>query len=364
LTSLLVLTSGQSLRAQSNPDWTQFRLTPQLTGVVKSDFRAPLKLVWTHEVEEAIESSAAIVDQKVYFGDSMGKLISLRLSDGEVLWEYQANDYGIGESSPAVHEKAVYIGDLYGNLHAVSVEDGQQLWVFETEGEIRSSPVVVDDKILFGSYDENLYCLSKTGELLWKTRSEGPLHATPAVLDGIAYISGCDGVLRGVRIEDGKEVFQFVSGSYTGASAAILDNRAYYGTHDNEVLAIDLGKNSLSWSYEHPTRHFPFYSSAAVTADKVVLGGQDKIVHCLRSETGEAIWTFRTKARVDSSPAIVGNQVFIGSNDGRLYVLDLVSGKKIWQFEAGGPLYASPTIASNRLVIGSLDGQLFCLAPE
>jgi outer membrane protein assembly factor BamB len=88
------------------------------------------------------------------------------------------------------------------------------------------------------------------------------------------------------------------------------------------------------------------------------------MVHCLNAENGEAIWTFRAQARLDSSPAIVGNQVFIGSNDGRLYVLDLQSGEKIWQFEAGGPLYASPSIASNRLVIGSLDGQLFCLGQE
>ena len=85
------------------------------------------------------------------------------------------------------------------------------------------------------------------------------------------------------------------------------------------------------------------------------------MVHALDRKTGKALWTFTTRARVDSSPAIAGNRVYVGGNDGKLYVLDLQTGKSVFQFEAGGPLYASPALASGRLVIGSLDGQLFCL---
>ncbi len=139
---------------------------------------------------------------------------------------------------------------------------------------------------------------------------------------------------------------------------------AYYGTFDNEVLAVNLSSETLVWRYEHPTRHFPFYSSAAVTDGKVVLGGRDKMVHCLAAETGEALWTFRTNARVESSPAVAGGRVYIGSNDGRLYVLDLESGEKVWEFNAGAPLSSSPAIASGRLVIGSLDGRVYCFGKQ
>ena len=54
------------------------------------------------------------------------------------------------------------------------------------------------------------------------------------------------------------------SGAYTGASPAILDGRAYYGTYENEVLAVDLKARKIVWSYRHPERNFPFYSSAAL----------------------------------------------------------------------------------------------------
>ena len=72
--------------------------------------------------------------------------------------------------------------------------------------------------------------------------------------------------------------------------------------------------------------------SAAVAGDRVVVGGRDKLVHCLNAKTGKSIWTFATRARVDSSPAIAGYRVYVGSNDGLFYVLDLATGKKVWQF--------------------------------
>ena len=176
---------------------------------------------------------------------------------------------------------------------------------------------------------------------------------------GIVYLVGCDEVFRGIRIADGKEVFEFPSGGYAGASPALLDHWAYFGTFSNEVLGADLLRRRIVWRYEHPERHFPFYSSAAVVADRIVVGGRDKLIHCLNAKTGKAIWTFATSARVDSSPAIAGDRVYVGSNDGRFYVLDLATGKKVWAFDTGSPLSASPAIATGRVVIGSQDGRLY-----
>ena len=92
------------------------------------------------------------------------------------------------------------------------------------------------------------------------------------------------------------------------------------------MLAVDLAARKQAWHYEHPERKFPFYSSAALPEGRVVLGGRDKMVHCLDAATGAARWTYATRARVDSSPAVAGERVYVGSSDGRLYVLELGSG--------------------------------------
>ena len=347
--------------AQDAPaeNWSQFRGNHQLTGVSQSQVPATLKQLWTYEAGESIESSAAIVGGTVFVGSQKGELVALSLDNGSVYWKYSTGN-PIGESSAAYSNGAVFIGDLGGMLHAVNARDGKRFWAVKLGGEIKSSPVVYGDRILIGSYDANLYCVStRDGSVIWKFPTSGPVHSTPGIASGMAFIAGCDEVFRAIRISDGKEVFNVSSGAYTGASPALRSGMAYYGTFGNEVLGVSLAQKQIAWHYEHPQRKFPFYSSAAVTATRIVIGGRDKLVHGL-NVNGKPAWTFTTRARVESSPAIAGGRVFVGSNDGRFYVLALTNGAKLWEFNAGAPFSASPAIANGKIVIGSQDGRLYC----
>lgn len=358
---LLILSLAVAATAQDTPanNWAQFRGNHSLTGVSQSNVPTSLKPLWTWEAGEMIESSAAIVGGTVFVGSHKGELVALSLENGSVYWKFPTGS-PIGESSPAYSNGVVYIGDLGGWLNALSASDGRKLWAFKAGGEIKSSPVVVGDRVLIGSYDETLYCLSaRNGSVLWRARTNGPVHSTPSIANGLAFIAGCDELFRAIRISDGKEVFHVSSGAYTGASPALREGLAFYGTFDNEVLGVSLGERKIAWRYEHPQRKFPFYSSAAVTDSRVVLGGRDKMVHGL-TLAGKVLWTFTTQSRVESSPAIAGGRVFVGSNDGRFYVLSLNDGAKLWEFDTGSALSASPAIANGRIVIGSQDGRLYC----
>jgi outer membrane protein assembly factor BamB len=341
--------------------WPQFRGNPQLTGVSGSRPPAGLRPLWTFGTGDGLESSAAIVDGAVYVGTSQGELLSIDLGNGALRWRYAAGA-AIGESSPAVGSGLVFVGDLSGNVHAVRARDGGRAWTFKTGTEIKASPVVIGGRVLIGSYDQHFYCLSaQNGRQLWRVRTNGPVHATAGVADGVAYVTGCDEILRAVRISDGRVLFQINSGAYTGASPALLAGNAFYGTFNNEVLGVNLVSRQVGWRYQHPQRKFPYYSSPAIYDARVVLGGRDKLVHCLDAYTGREHWSFGTQARVESSPAVVGGRVYIGSNDGRLYAFDIHTGRKLGEFNAGAPVSASPAVASGRLVVGAQDGKLYCL---
>src|SRR5215218_2984354 len=296
---ILVVLFSVSALAQDAPanNWAQFRGNHSLTGVSQSNIPSSLKQLWTYEAGESIESSAAIVGGTVFVGSQKGELVALSLENGSVYWKF-ATGSPIGESSPAYGNGVVYIGDLGGWLNAINASDGKKLWAFKAGGEIKSSPVVVGDRVLIGSYDEHLYCLSaRNGSELWKFKTNGPVHSTPGIADGMAFIAGCDEMFRAIRIADGKEVFSVSSEAYTGASPALRGGAAFYGTFDNEVLSVNLGQRKIAWRYEHLQRKFPYYSSAAVAASRVVLGGRDKMVHGL-TLAGKAAWTFMTRARV------------------------------------------------------------------
>ena len=108
-------------------------------GVSVSGVPRDLRVVWTYEAGESIESSAAISNGVVYVGSQSGELAALNLSNGSVRWKYKATG-PIGESSPCVANGVVYIGDLNGTVHAVRASDGHAVWTFKTNGEVKSSP--------------------------------------------------------------------------------------------------------------------------------------------------------------------------------------------------------------------------------
>src|SRR5262245_10977366 len=74
--------------------WPQFRGNPHLTGVAPAALPDTLRLKWTYEAGESIESSAAIVDGTVYVGSSKGELIAIDLETGKLRWKYTTGESG------------------------------------------------------------------------------------------------------------------------------------------------------------------------------------------------------------------------------------------------------------------------------
>ena len=350
-------------RGHAADGWPMFRGDVHLTGVAAASLPDELDLLWTFQAGTGIESTAAIADGTVFVGSMDGDLHAIDLATGTSRWTYKAADSI--KSSPSVARGSVFFGDERGVFHAVDARTGEKRWVFQTDSGIVSSANVSDGKVLFGSYDNHLYSLSAAdGALRWRVETEGFVHATPAVAElpggAVAVSSGCDGFLRLVRVDDGREVRSVAMGGYVAASPAVRDGVAYLGTFQNTILAIDLAKGEIVWTYEADDRHFPYYASAAIRGDLLVVPGRDKRVHALRPETGERVWTFAARGRIDASPVIAGDRVFIGVTSGEVYALDLRTGRPVWQFETGSSIVASPSVAGGRLVIGTTDGLLYC----
>jgi outer membrane protein assembly factor BamB len=76
----------------------------------------------------------------------------------------------------------------------VKRDSGELVWTFNTGGKVDSSPVVVGDKVVFGSDDGRLYIVSLTdGRELWSYEIGQPVGSSPAVADGKIVIGSDDG---------------------------------------------------------------------------------------------------------------------------------------------------------------------------
>ena len=350
-------------------NWASFRGNPQLTGVSNSELPENPRMLWTFQAADMIESTAAVVDGTVYVGALDGFLYAIDAPTGKKRWTYQAS--GHIKASPSVDNDVIYFGDGEGVFHAVDIATQQMKWQFKTKGEIISSATFVGDRVLFGSYDGFLYCLNReNGDLIWKFETEGYVHGTPGIWtqsiketgDALNYtiVTGCDSYLRVLNTEDGTQAQQVDFGAYVGASPAISGDYVYCGTYGSEILGVNLDTGAIAWRYRHPKRRFPFFASAALTDDVVIIGGRDKMVHALSPETGKSLWTYTAKSRIESSAVIVGTRAFLGTTGGMLIALDVSTGESVWEFVTGSSIVASPSVADNRLYIGTEDGILYC----
>ena len=82
-------------------EWRSFRGSVHQTGLSDSAPPATLKVLWTYDAGETVESTAAIADGVVYVGGGDGDLVALDLGSGAVRWKYKTANNLIGESSPA-----------------------------------------------------------------------------------------------------------------------------------------------------------------------------------------------------------------------------------------------------------------------
>lgn len=348
-------------------DWPMFRGSPSLLGTAAGTLPDALVRAWEFKTGGPVKSSAAVVGSSVFIGSMDQKLYCLSLVDGSKRWEFKTEG-GI-ESSPLVLDGKVYFGSEDSYLYALDARTGNLVWKYQTGDKILGgvnwvqSPTNASKWVLVGSYDFKLHCLDAlTGKSNWVYESSNYINGTPSVAEGKTVFGGCDAMMHVISLADGTKIKEFEAGAYIAGSAALSGHFAYVGHYENEFLCFDLDKGTNTWSYRD--RNFPYFSSPAITEDKVVFGGRDKRLHCLNRTTGALIWNFNTRGKVDSSPVVVGNKVVVGSDDGFLYVVDLATGKEVWSYEIGRPIDSSPAIAYGRVVVGSEDGKVYCFGSK
>lgn len=349
--------------------WPIFRGDAALSGIAQDQVPDNLALWWSFNTEAYLISSPVIGWGRVYIGSTNGKVYAIGLADGHQQWEFDTGDDI--EASPLLLKDSIYIGSLSGDFFSLEARTGKIQWKYQTDNSIYGSANWVEipgnqaQWILVGSYDNRIHCIdAASGKLNWSFETDNYINGAPATDGQNVVFGGCDENLYIVSVLDGTEKGRVWSGSYIPASAALLDNRAYLGHYDNKLVCIDIIENKIVWEYEDKENGGPFFSSPAVGPAQVLIGSRDGHLHCVDRETGQKIWTFRTRDEIDSSPVIAGHKVIIGSIDGRLYIVDLETGKEIWSYEIGAAIIGCPAVAGGLIIVGAEDGRIYAFGED
>jgi outer membrane protein assembly factor BamB len=342
---------------------------------------------WVLQLGASLQSSPAIVNNVIYFGDNDHKLYAVNASTGATICTYQSP--GVISSSPVVVNPdgtglVVYFGEngLLGSddggaefaINAVdpnAATDCSLKWTYNQFGNPPGSqplagswspPAFATDKngrklVVFGgsSPDCEVYAVDAlTGQLVWQFQTNkfgladsdvgaGPTITPPGVngfADGVVYVAGKDRILYALNLRTGTEIWEFSIradspapvGGATRSTAAILNNTLYIG-YGNGLYSIDAVTGAKNWK---------------------------------TTSMNPAAWDGSTE--VIASPAMTGSTspggrvLFFSDMSGKFRAVD-TSGTQLFSYSTGGFIYGSPVIANGHVYTTSSDGFLYAFAP-
>jgi outer membrane protein assembly factor BamB len=377
--------------AQGKPaggaDWPIYGGCPERCGLdVKISL--PIKEAWKFDTGGKVRSSPVIAGGVVYAGSDSGELFALDLATGAKKWSAKitpppesATKVPWIRSAPAVAKGIVVVGAEDGVLRAFDAGSGKPKWEFRTAGQIRASPAIVGERVIFGSWDGRCYCLrlSDGGEF-WRQRVSDPgvrVHAPPAVAAGRVYVGAWEGYsIHGLDLGTGKPLAGYdvntpPSGTKSPKLGLVHGVAVYRGllvtaSHKGAGSVLDAATGALRG---------PVPGRGCQLAALPAFGG-GKVYHPF-SPRGTALSEIpveKPPKRIRSFPRQVGNGVLIGGDlmvvptvDGTLEAYSLAAGgggdapRAVWSWKnaGGAEIRTAPAAAAGFIVVGCDDGNVY-----
>ena len=313
-------------------------------GTAKGDFFAVNKknehVKWRFNTGYAIHSSATASNGKIFFADNKQTVYALDENTGKLIWKFDMGTrleypwrFDYYYSSPVLHENKLIIGGDDGYLHVLNQNDGKEIWKFKAKGVIRSTASLFDGAIVVGDMEGSLYAVDlTTGKEKWNFKTLGDsldsrdfgydrkaILSSPVVAQN-KILFGCrDGILYCINTS-GKLIWKMDHHiSWVISTVAVKDSFVVTGTSDGHfVQAVNINTGKEIWKTQTNTL---FWSSPAIIGKKVYIGGFDGNEFCLDLTTGDVVSKFQTGGTILSSAIFNDNRLYVGSDDGYLYCL-------------------------------------------
>ena len=198
---------------------------------------------WRADLGSSISTAACISQSTAMVGTYGGRLYGLDMDDGEVLWEFPNGAEPALDpilTTPVTNSGLVYFGG--DGLYCLEVSNGLKVWFQQAGDTVRGSPAIVDNYLIFGSYDGLLRCLDKnTGKVVWRYRSDTVFRSGASIDYDKVFIGGRDGRLYARSVLNAQA--PVVIGPFT------LEAEAHDSIHF-EVEASDPEGNMLTFSWD------------------------------------------------------------------------------------------------------------------
>ena len=292
-------------------------------------------------------SPAVSSEGVVYIGTKGGQVKALK--DGgdqglQVKWTYESENLSGVFDSPVVGGGLVYVSGVNGYLYALDQETGtvqsngwrrparlpQGSIPPETELPPLVSGPALDlarNLVVVGSEDGNLYAFDSrpttfeggtSNPLRWHFTTGDKIWSTPVIRDGVVYFGSHDNNVYAVDLDSGEKLWNFSTGGTVAGRPLFFNGLVIVGSFDKNLYAIDARDGALRWQIEGSNW---FWAGAVANEKTIFAPSMDGNVYAVDSQ-GTLLWKHDMGSPVVSRPVLVARGLAVAGKNGKVSLLN------------------------------------------
>ena len=217
------------------------------------------ELIWSKNNSAPFNSQIKIFKDKFFIIDFDNTLRCFSLKNGNELWNVKTQNSLIRSQkklSMVIVDNVIFFNNSVGDISSVNINNGELLWQFPTQNSLvyesafslETSEIVTDGKALYFSNNKNqFYSIDlSTGSLNWKTKVNSNLK--PTIIENIIFTVSIEGYLilidrkngNIIRITDVFDNFKTKKRNLIKPTGFIVGlDSVYLSTDNGRLLVID-----------------------------------------------------------------------------------------------------------------------------
>ncbi|MBR6988304.1 MAG: PQQ-binding-like beta-propeller repeat protein [Bacteroidaceae bacterium] len=326
-----------------------------------------VKETWMVQTGVGIYSSPAVEGDKVFVGDDLGVLTAYQLKDGKKLWEFQAKKRIIG--TPEAKDGVVVFGSADRTIYGLNTADGSLKWTVKAEEPVIGAVTISNGIAYIGASDHKMRAIDiLTGKVVWTYDGvQGYIETKPLVTDQHVVFGAWDNTLYSLKTDTGAEEWKWVGAQGMHYSPAAVwpveaEGKIFIADPRRVLSAIDKDKGTTIWS----TKQSMVRETIGLSEDGKQIYSKtmnDSIV-CYSTEGNvpKEIWATAVGFGYEHAPSMPLEKegiVYGSTKEGMIFALETRTGKLLWRHKIGNSLINTVVpIGKKRVLFTATSGEV------
>jgi len=313
---------------------------------------------WSYSGPDDNLAAPSIIGNLVMAAFSEGEIHCLRINDGSTVWPVPLRRPQRFVSPAAVASGTVIICADYGKVYAVRLTDGEMRWETEAEGPLCGTPLIADRTVYIASKTGKIYAFAiEDGSRRFVTDTGAALGGQPALCNGVVVAAGSHGSIVGLDPASGKQLWNCRVSATFMCPVAEAGGLAAVGSEQGRMYVVDPLEGKVKFSV----------AVSGLLRNKAVSDGQSLYfcdstgwLYSIDLSNGARRFSKRLGNSVEAGPCLHRGALYCLVDGSRVVEVEAENGelKRCWR---GYEKACSLAVGSYYLVVGTYTAQLLAI---